>query len=217
MMARQLIIPYIPDFEGKDIESINLSLEDCGTLSTIECVNWPKEYSYMPITLFAVARTNTMLFIKFIVKGSMLKAVYSNDQEPVYEDSCVEFFCKLPADDRYMNFEFNCIGTCLASTRKSRNEDVVMRTPDEMKRILRYSSIGKRAFCEMEGMFEWELTVGIPFDLLGINGELPEKLLGNFYKCADNTNSMHFVSWSPIKTEHPDFHRPDFFGELYLR
>ena len=69
----------------------------------------------------------------------------------------------------------------------------------------------------MEGMFEWELTVKIPLNLMGLDPEnLPDKIRANFYKCADDTDSMHFVSWSPIETENPDFHRPDFFGELYF-
>jgi hypothetical protein len=69
----------------------------------------------------------------------------------------------------------------------------------------------------MEGMFSWDLTVKIPMRILGINPDnLPEKILGNFYKCADGTDSMHYVTWAPIKTERPDFHRPEFFGEIFL-
>jgi hypothetical protein len=84
-----------------------------------------------------------------------------------------------------------------------------------MKTIERFPLIGRRAFKEIEGSFKWELTVKIPFALMGINSDhLPEKILGNFYKCADGTDSMHFVTWSPIKTEKTDFHRPDFFGVL---
>ena len=87
----------------------------------------------------------------------------------------------------------------------------------ELKAIERFPSIGKKAFKEMEGMFEWELTVKIPFKLIGVDAKnLPEKILGNFYKCADDTDSKHFVTWASIKTENPDFHRPDFFGELYF-
>ncbi|WP_350005689.1 carbohydrate-binding family 9-like protein, partial [Phocaeicola dorei] len=36
----------------------------------------------------------------------------------------------------------------------------------------------------------------------------------NFYKCGDELQKPHFLSWSPIKIEKPDFHRPDFFGLL---
>ena len=147
----------------------------------------------------------------------MLRAIYSNDQDPVHEDSCVEFFCKTPESEHYMNFEFNCIGTCQASKRKSRKEEVVAYSLSELAEIKRYPSIGRRAFNEMEGMFEWELTIRIPFTLMDIDPEhLPEKLLGNFYKCADGTDSPHYVSWSPVQTEKPDFHRPEFFGELYF-
>ncbi|MBR3931598.1 MAG: hypothetical protein IKJ46_03350, partial [Tidjanibacter sp.] len=30
------------------------------------------------------------------------------------------------------------------------------------------------------------------------------------------TDPVHFVSWSPIGVEQPDFHRPEWFGELVL-
>jgi hypothetical protein len=83
--------------------------------------------------------------------------------------------------------------------------------------IKRNSSLGRRAFNEMEGMFEWELTVKIPLRIMGINpNNLPEKIIGNFYKCADGTDSKHYVTWSPVKTDIPDFHRPEFFGDLYF-
>jgi hypothetical protein len=69
----------------------------------------------------------------------------------------------------------------------------------------------------MNGLFSWELCVRIPFHLMDIDADhLPPKLLGNFYKCADATDQPHYVSWNPIKTEKPDFHRPEFFGEIYL-
>ena len=32
----------------------------------------------------------------------------------------------------------------------------------------------------------------------------------------DKTAHPHYLSWSPIGTEKPDFHRPEFFGELVL-
>jgi len=146
-----------------------------------------------------------------------LKAVYSTDQSPVHEDSCVEFFCRLPENDFYTNFEFNCIGTCSASKRRARKTEVVPFNVSEMQTIKRFPSIGTKSFNELQGIFEWELTVEIPFKLIGIDPlNLPEKLWANFYKCADATDSPHYVSWNPVKTEKPDFHQPEFFGELYF-
>lgn len=212
---KHIHIPYIEGLNNIDIESSGDLLEETGQNDTIEIINWPNKYPYKPITFFIIGRSSSSIFIKFYVRGTMLRAVYSNDQDPVYQDSCVEFFCMPVGADKYTNFEFNCIGTCSASSRKSRNEHIVPFTKDEMQTIKRYPSIGRRAFNEMEGMFEWELTVEIPFKLMGIDSEnLPPKIVGNFYKCADGTDSPHFISWSPIQTEKPDFHCPEFFGEL---
>jgi len=212
---KSLTIRYIEALNDIDIELASDILDDAGVLDTIEILNWVKEYPYRPITQFNIGRSKDSIFIKFSVRGSMLRAIYSNDQDPVNEDSCVEFFCMPVGADKYTNFEFNCIGTCSASTRKSRTQDVIPFTQEELNSIKRAPSIGRRAFNEMEGMFEWELTVSIPFVLMNIDPlNLPEKILGNFYKCADGTDSMHFVTWSPVKTEKPDFHCPEYFGEL---
>jgi len=212
---KSLTIRYIEALNDIDIELASDILDDAGVLDTIEILNWVKEYPYRPITQFNIGRSTDSIFIKFSVRGSMLRAIYSNDQDPVNEDSCVEFFCKPEGSDKYTNFEFNCIGTCSASTRKSRTEEVVPFTQEELNTIKRAPSIGRRAFNEMEGMFEWELTVSIPFVLMNVDPlNLPDKIMGNFYKCADGTDSMHFVTWSPVKTEKPDFHCPEYFGEL---
>jgi len=73
------------------------------------------------------------------------------------------------------------------------------------------------AFDEQRGVFSWELVVAIPLELMGLDpANLPEKILANFHKCADDTNAPHFLSWNPIDTPAPDFHRPEFFGELYF-
>ncbi len=212
---KSLIIKYLPDLNDIDTESAATILEESAQRDVIETLNWPNEYPYKPITYFNIARSKDSIFIKYSVQGSMLRAIYSNDQDPVHEDSCVEFFCMPVGADKYTNFEFNCIGTCSASSRKGRNEEVVPFTVEEMQTIKRFPTLGRRAFNEMEGMFEWELTVVIPFNLMGIDSKhLPEKMFANFYKCADGTDSMHFLSWNPIKTDKPDFHRPEFFGEL---
>lgn len=199
------------------MESAGTILDDFAEGDKIESLNWIGEYPYRPITLFRIARSSDSLFIKYKVQGSMLRAIYSNDQDPVNEDSCVEFFCRIPGNDKYMNFEFNCIGTCKASKRVARNKDVTPYSKEELSMLKRYPSIGRRAFNEMEGMFDWDLTVKIPLRIMGIDpNKLPEKITGNFYKCADGTDSRHFVTWNPIPSEKPDFHRPDCFGDLFF-
>ena len=40
-----------------------------------------------------------------------------------------------------------------------------------------------------------------------------DRILG-IIKCGDDLTVPHFLSWNPIKTEKPDFHRPEFFGTV---
>jgi len=211
---KTLVVPYIPCLDAIDQESCITCLETSSSEGSIEELNWSKEYPYKPITFFWVGRSMSHLFIKYAVNGNSLRAVNHEDQTPVWEDSCVEFFCSAQKPFQYMNFEFNCIGACYAALYKQPREGI-LRQQSEMKRIIRFPSLAPYPFNEMEGIFQWELTVGIPFDLLGLDGKhLPKAIRANFYKCADATSLQHYVSWNPIHTEHPDFHRPEFFGEL---
>ncbi len=213
-----LHVPYCETLVGKPMEQIHALIDTLGAETTINSLNWPALFPYKPQTTVYLAYTNEYIFVKWQVQGKNLRAVCTQDLERVSADSCVEFFCQMPDDKHYFNFEFNCIGTATASYRLGRAEDVVRLTPDEFSQILRYSSLPREPFEEKEGDFSWSLCVAIPFTLLHRNQSAarPAFLRANFYKCADQTTSKHYVSWSPIPTEKPDFHCPEFFGELRL-
>ena len=143
-----------------------------------------------------------------------LKASFEEDGSPVYQDSCVEFFMRKEGERRYRNFEFNCIGTCEAGRRRSRTE-VEPLSAEEYASIRRYTQLPRRRFSEQDGIHAWELTVAIPFRLMGLDAaELPDSLRANFYKCADGTRFPHYLSWNPINLPEPNFHCPQFFGEI---
>ena len=63
---------------------------------------------------------------------------------------------------------------------------------------------------------EWALLEIIPFSILGLE-KAPEYLNVNFYKCGDNCRQPHYLSWSPIALEKPNFHCPEFFGEIMFK
>jgi hypothetical protein len=208
-------IPYLENLNGKDACSATRILDEVNSTYKIDTVNWPVDFPYCPESSFHVARSHNALYLKFSVTEMNIRALYMNDQEPVWEDSCVEFFCKIKNSDTYMNFEFNCIGTCVATTRKGRNEDVIPFTENQMKEIDRFSTLYRQILFEKKGLSYWELTVKIPFHLMGIDPfDLPKELFGNFYKCADGASSPHYVSWNPISTGTPNFHCPEYFGKL---
>jgi len=184
----------------------------------IDQVNWPESFPEKPEVTVEVSNDRENLFLKWHVRGEQLRAVTTEDQGPVWEDSCVEFFCQVPGEDYYCNFECNCIGAMVASRRKGRAEDVQPFSPTEMASIKRTCTYAREAFEEKDGMFEWTVEERIPLDLIFRERKpvFPQVLKANFYKCADKTKRPHFVSWRPIDLPKPDFHCPQFFGEITL-
>ena len=81
----------------------------------------------------------------------------------------------------------------------------------------RWASLGIEPFETRNEPTQWELALRIPvstFFLHNLSGFDGLQAKGNVYKCGDNLPVPHFISWNPIKTENPDFHRSEFFGEI---
>ena len=186
--------------------------EDKLALQKIECAGWPDAYPYLPDVSVELGHTDLSMLLRFSVSERNARAVSLESNGPVWEDSCVEFFVKTPGSDCYFNFETNCIGTALAARRRSR-EEFTHFTEEQLKRIVRRSSLPHEVTDLLDA--RWTLELEIPFDLLGLDS-CPERLEANFYKCGDKTAVPHFVSWSPVFAPKPDFHRPEYFGELIL-
>lgn len=211
MTRKSLSVPLI-DLENQDLDT---ALELSGARFDVDCVNWPEAFPYAPLCGGRVARTRDALVVDFRVSGLDLRARNTADNGRQWEDSCVEVFIQDPDGAPYYNFEINALGKVLACSGPERHN----RTPrpaEEMEQILRFTQM-EGGPLEQEGIHTWRVGVVIPFRLLGINPErLPRSIKANFYKCGDKTAHPHFLSWSPVETPKPDFHRPEFFGELIL-
>lgn len=212
---KTLKVPYLSTLDVLDLSSINFVMEEKAYRGFVNIVNW-EAYPYLPVVTFDIARGSKDLYLHFFVRSHSVRAENGLDSSPVHQDSCVEFFMKKPGSDTYMNFEFNCLGTCDAARRRSRLEKDSLKS-DEYARIRRSSSIKSKPFAEICEVTVWDLTIAIPFELMELDPDnLPEKILGNFYKCGDACMRPHYLSWSPIDLPAPDFHCPEFFGELYF-
>lgn len=213
--THSLAIPRIDALDTMDdIDTMRSLLDDKGARAEIANVNWPSEFPYRPLASVSVAYSSHYIWLDFLVRCNYLKAENWEDQSPVSQDSCVEFFVDPLSDGEYWNFEFNCIGAINASRRRERPAPTRL-TSEQLATIVRHPSCGSRPFREVEGLFTWSLLVGIPLDLLGFDPDNPPAgATGNFYKCASKTSDPHYLSWAPIATPKPDFHRPEFFGRL---
>ena len=209
---KTLSVPKIQlsgDFEP---ELLRATLERNGAHAKVDVAPWDA-FPYKPEVTVDVAATDDFLFVNFNVVGRGLKAEFSSTNEPVWQDSCVEFFAADPQGEGYRNFEINCIGTLLSAYQEGKGVNVREIAEDEASKVIRHTSLPGTPFAEKDGIHSWCVTVGIPWSLLGCN-EIPDSLKVNFYKCADGSKWPHYLCWSPIDTPEPDFHRPEFFGLL---
>lgn len=195
-------LPHLFDEEGIAYQSI-------------DTVNWAT-YPYQPEVKFRIAHSQNAILLHFKVNEKSVRAKYGEDNGSVWTDSCVEFFSIPAGDGIYYNLECNCIGTVLVGAGPARNGRE--HAPEAIiARIDRWASLGRSPFEERIGDTEWEVALVIPYSvffkhqLVSLDGC---EVKANFYKCGDELQTPHFLSWNPIQIENPDFHRPDFFGTL---
>lgn len=215
-MSKTLNVPYLPGLDLSDFECLEKAMEAGSVKTYISEVNWPSYFPYMPSVSVQIARGESHFVVLYHVRGLDLRATAMEDNEMVCHDSCCEFFVADPHDGTYYNFEMNCIGTIKAAKRRSR-QDFELLSAESLQKIVRHSSLGREQI-NLLGVHSWRVAFCIPFELMGFDCDsIPEMLYANFYKCADKSDHPHFVSWNPVGTENPDFHRPEYFGTLILK
>ena len=130
-------------------------------------------------------------------------------------DSCMEFFFGMHdagVDDmHYLNIESNSLGVTFMSFGEGRHGRVFL------------NELGIERFPVSVHIGEdcWEVFVFVPErDLKKIFGlsKIDENTVmrGNFYKCDENACAP-FGSWAPIVAPNPDFHRPEYFGNIVIK
>jgi len=191
-------------------------LEQKCDIENIDKINW-NEYPYKPDVKFNIAVNSDSIFILYKVIEDGIRATETEFNSNVWEDSCCEFFCSFD-ETGYYNLEVNCIGTPLLGFRKQK--DLPEHASDEiMQNIKTYSTLGSKPFGTKEGKHEYKLLVTIPAKVFfkhEINLKKSLSFKTNIYKCGDKTPNMHFLSWSPISTDTPNFHCPEFFSKAIL-
>lgn len=137
--------------------------------------------------------------------------------DPVYTESCLEvFLMPVEGDNRYINFEVNKNGVYLSQIGTGRGDRVFIKTLTDLEPVIETMEITEN------GKTAWGYEIIIPealiSELYGVDYHVDESTIkGNFYKCAELSKNPHFGSLFPVKTEKPDFHRPEFFGDIEFR
>ena len=182
----------------------------------ISTLNWPEAFPYAPSVSFAMAHDGATVYIRFHVDEKTSAALEMNDGRDVYKDSCVEMFL-MPGDDGwYYNFEFNCAGTLCYSCRPGRQGAVL--APEACHAdVLRRTSLPHEVLAETHVEGGWSLTAAIPVTALfrhDVQSLCGRRMKMNCYKCGDGLSTPHYLTWAPVRTEKPDYHRPEFFVDV---
>ena len=143
--------------------------------------------------------------LQFIVQEKEPLRRFKNDQEFVFKDSAVEFFIsfELPY---YFNFEVNANGAILAEygVKKQKPSDREYLSQKDLNLIKRHVEI------EAD---QWSIILEIPFKLFkSYQKDITfNQFTFNLYKISEDQNIEHYHSFAEVKSEKPNFHRPEDF------
>lgn len=179
---------------------------------------------HFPVTQAKLGYDENALYVIFQVDDQYVKAVYSQHQDPVYKDSCVEFFFSPDetTENGYFNLEMNCGGTMLFHHQKTPGIESVSIGDEDIAEIMVAHSLPKTVDPEIKEPTTWVVEYRIPFKILRKYHDFNDPVGGdlwraNLYKCADDTSSPHWLTWSPIDFPRPNFHLPAYFGVLQFQ
>jgi len=178
---------------------------------------WMKN-GYEPPVEVRVCTSERYLYVRFDVLEKRVRARFTGFQDPVYKDSCVEFFVDVFPGLKlgYVNFEANAAAAFLIAFGPDRHQRRPLRK-EELHGFQSSSSIKGPVDGDIPAG-SWALAYKVPLDLFrrlyGREVRPGHRAAGNFYKCGDETEFPHYGAWSPVGTPEPDFHRPEFFGAL---
>ena len=177
--------------------------------AALDCYNMDGREGYPAKTVRGVySETGISLKFETDEKPQDILSRFTAYGDPAYRDSCVEFFFNPDPSrfDRYFNFELSAGGGLLVGLRKDRSDKCAPEGDlKEFDIEIERTKTG------------WQAKLFIPFAFVERHlGKFAEKFAGNFQKCGDDTVFPHFATWNYIDVPSPDFHRPEFFGELTL-
>ena len=206
-------------YEIKKFETEEIRWDEVPVLN-VHNLLWDKN-GYAPVSMGQICYTEKGLHVKLTSYETEITGRFERMNEPVYTDSCMEFFFQInpETDKRYLNFETNCLGTLLLGLGAEREEREQLNF-DFRKELQMKSTVTKENLGSYRGPY-WTVEYTIPFAFLeSIYGPLEikpgKRIAANVYKCGDETKYEHYMSWNYVGNETPQFHSPEFFGDMFF-
>lgn len=168
---------------------------------------------YKPEVTLELSYDNDGFSVRFEVAEKNPKRDAKKHFEKVHKDSCLELFLNFSpkTSDRYMNFEVNANGAMNVAFRKDRYDKTPL-TEEEVRGFNIAADICDEC---------WSVKYKIDFDFLKkyypeFDIDSCEYILGNAYKCGNETEIPHYLALFEVGCDKPDFHRPEYFQKFVL-
>ncbi|HIR52853.1 MAG TPA: hypothetical protein IAB39_05575 [Candidatus Onthovicinus excrementipullorum] len=180
----------------------------------IASFHWEGEHPYRPISVGRLcAVRNGGIYYRAFSAETQLRAVHTQRDDPVCEDSCLELFLNPCPElsDCYINVEVNPSAVFLCQFGPAReNRRWVRELTDLSPEVSAYREDGG-----------WGITVVLGEDFLrALYGDAyhtqARTMRGNFFKCGDRTAHPHYGAFAPVTTLPPGFHNPNCFADIVL-
>jgi hypothetical protein len=214
MSEEVLLIPFIRGSkENISIGEVS-DILDHQQKNRIDIAPWPG-FIGKPKVLFSIAHNGGHLFIKYDVTETEVLARYKHINDPVYKDSCVEFFINFDNEKSYYNIEFNRLGTCLGGYGTERENRTELPVP--LLKTIKHERTLKQIKDFGEPVINWTLTVSVPIQVFCFHKFKTirhQESKMNFFKCGDDLSHPHYLVWGNIDWPEPNFHLPEFFGKV---
>lgn len=150
------------------------------------------------------------LYVHMSAVEKDIRAENTQPLSPVYEDSCLEFFFEPEGANKYFNFEINpngCMNIQIGPTKPDRVSLVRSDAKEYFNIQTERTNNG------------WEVFYRIPLSFIQLvfpDFQFKGNIKGNMDKCGNLTVYKHYVSWTKIDLDQPNFHCPEYFGLMHF-
>ncbi|MDD4772404.1 MAG: carbohydrate-binding family 9-like protein [Eubacteriales bacterium] len=179
----------------------------------IDIYRWGTDYTPKAYAQ-AVFKEGDGFYIRMECEETDPRAVNTNYNDPIYEDSCLEFFViYMPhLSGKYINTEMNANGAYLCYFCDSMADNVTIDTVTNSMPVV----------TSFKTKTSWGVNLYVPLGLIedaygSADISKGSKILANFYKCGDKTAVSHYGSWNEVINENPNFHLPEYFAEIEIK
>lgn len=186
-------------------------------LGKIDSFHWENENPFRPASYAQLCGVlHKGLYARLWSYEENPRCVNTKRDEPVYEDSCLEFFLQPVSENpAYINFEMNCNGVYLSQYGEKRENRVFLKEFCSLEPTISCFQVTEN------GKAAWGVEIFLSEALISEIYKTdyalsPCEFSGNFYKCGDKTPKPHYGAMFPAGSMQLGFHNPSCFGKFIL-